>query len=94
MKVGKGQVMVCGRAERRDHLDLNLKGEILEEEDSFKYLGWIVSKNGGVVDDVISRVNEGAKVSGAMSRIWKVGSFGMNVKRRMYERKVVLRLGV
>ena len=34
---------------------------------------------------MIGRVNDGAKVSGTMSRIWKVGSFGMNVKRMMYE---------
>ena len=34
----------------------------------------------------MNRVNEGAKVSGALSRIWKVGSFGIGVKRMMYER--------
>ena len=28
-------------------------------------------------------------ISGAMSRIWKVGSFGVNVKIMMYERTVV-----
>ena len=68
---------------------------MLEEVDSFKYRGSIVSKNGGVVEDVISRVNVGAKVSGALNRIWKVGSFGMGIKRMMYERIVVpgLRLG-
>ena len=48
-----------------------------------------MSKNGGVVEYVISTVNEGAKVSSAMSRIWKVRSFGINVKRMMYERIVV-----
>ena len=42
---------------------------MLEEVDSFKYLGSIVSKNGGVVEDLMGRVNEEAKVSGAMSRI-------------------------
>ena len=70
-------------------MDLSLNGEMLEKVDLFKYLGSIVSKNGGVVDDMISRVNEGAKVFGALSRIWKVGSFGMGVKKIMYERIVV-----
>ena len=51
---------------------------MLEEVDSFKYLGSIVSMNGGVFEDVLSIMNEGAKVSGAMSRIWKVGTFAMN----------------
>ena len=70
-------------------MDLSLNGEMLVDEDSFKSLGSILSKNGGVVEDVTSRVNEGAKVSGALSRIWKVGSFGIGVKRMMYERIVV-----
>ena len=74
VNIGKSKVMVCGRAERGGNLDLSLNGEMLEEVDSFKYLGLVLSKKGGVVDDVISRVNEGAKVSGALSRIWKVGS--------------------
>ena len=72
VNVGQSKVMVCRRTERGRNLDLSLNGEILEEVDSFKYLGSILSKNGGVVEDMISRVNEGAKVSGALSRIWKV----------------------
>ena len=89
MNVGKSKVMVCGRTEKKERLDFNLNGEMLEEVDCFEYLGSIVSKNGGVVEDVIGKVNEGAKVSGAMSRIWKVGSFGINVKRITYEKIVV-----
>ena len=34
-------------------------------------------------------MNEGAKVSGALNRIWRVGSLGIGVKRMMYERIVV-----
>ena len=48
-----------------------------------------VDKNGGVAEDLISRLNEGAKVLGAISRMWKVGSFGVNVKRMVYEIIVV-----
>ena len=70
-------------------MNLSLNKEILEEVDSFNYLGSIIGKNRSVVEDVISGVNGGAKVSGAMSRIWKFGSFGINVKRMMNERMVV-----
>ena len=49
-----------------------------------KYLGSTLSKNESVVEDVISRVNEGAKVSGVISMIWKVGSLGTDVKRIMW----------
>ena len=37
----------------------------------------------------MSGVGEGAKVSGALSWICKVGSFGMGVKRMIHERRVV-----
>ena len=74
MNVGKSKVMVCEKTERRERFDLSLNGETMEELDSFKYLGSIVSKNGDDVEDVMSRVNKRAKVSGAMNRIWKVGS--------------------
>ena len=37
MNVGKIKVMVCGKTERRECLDLSLNGEIMEELDSFKY---------------------------------------------------------
>ena len=30
----------------------------------------------GAVEDVVSKLNEGAKVSGAMNKIWEVGSLG------------------
>ena len=69
VNIVKSKVMICGRTERGKNLDLCLNGEMLEEVDSFKYLGSVASKNGGFVNDVISRVNEGAKVSGAFSRI-------------------------
>ena len=77
--------MVCGKTEKRGHLNLNLKKEILEEFDSFKYLGSIIYKNGGAV--LISRVNKGVEESGAVNRIWKVIS--INVIEMIYERIVV-----
>ena len=39
--------------------------------------------------DVIGRVNEGVKVSGAMNRLWKFMSLGVNIKRMMHEKIVV-----
>ena len=53
VSVGKSKGVVYGGTERREHLDLSLNGEILEEVDSFKYLGSILSKNGSVVEDVM-----------------------------------------
>ena len=53
MNVGKSKLMVCGKSQRGEQLNLSLKGEILEEVDPFKYLGAIVGKNGGVQGDVL-----------------------------------------
>ena len=77
VNIGKCKVMVCVRIERGENLDSSLNEEMLEEVDPFKYLGSVISKNWVVVDDVIMRVNEGAKGSGALSRIWKVGLFSI-----------------
>ena len=85
----KSKVMVYAKTERRDRLNLSLNGEMLEEVVSFKYLGSTIGKNGGVVEDVIGRVNDGAKVSDAMKRLWKVGLLDVNVKIMVYERIVL-----
>ena len=53
VNAGKSKVMVCAKTERRGRLNLSLNGEMLEEVDPFKYLGPIISKNRGVVEDVI-----------------------------------------
>ena len=77
MNVDKSKVMVCGKTEIRERLDLSWNEEILEVG-SLKYLGSIASRNGDV-KNVISSMNEGAKVSGAVNRIWRVGSLGINL---------------
>ena len=70
-------------------MNLSLNEEILEKVNSFKYLGSVIGKNEDVVEDVMSRWNEAAKVSGAMNRMWKTKSSGVNIKRIMHERIVV-----
>ena len=38
---------------------------------------------------MLNRVNERAKEADAMSKVWRVRSLGINVKRMMYKRIVV-----
>ena len=59
------------------------------KKDPFMYLGYNVSNNGGVVEDVISRENEEVKVSGATNRIWIVESLSINIKRMIHKRILV-----
>ena len=69
--------------------NFSLNGEVLEEVDSFKYLGLVVSRKGGGVDDVNARINERATVWGVFKSVWKVRSVSVGGKRAMYERIVV-----
>ena len=74
--------------EKREGLSLSLNGETLEDVDFYWYLVSIIGKNGGEVEDVIGRVNEGSNISGTINRLWKVRSPGVNV-RMIYEGIVV-----
>ena len=67
-----------------------LNGEALEEVDQLKNLGSVIPANGGVEADVCHRVNEGCKVLGALKGVMKNRGWGMNVKKVLYKKVVVL----
>ena len=91
MNVSKSKVMRCTRNEDRAGLNVMSNGEALEKVDQFKYLGSvIVAANGGVEADVCHRVNEGCKVLGALIVVMKNRRLGMNGKKVLYEKVVVL----
>ena len=79
VNMGKSMVMRCTRNEDGARLNVLLNGEALEEVDQFKYLGSVITTNGGVEADVHHRVNEGCKVLGALKGVMKNRSLGMNV---------------
>ena len=54
LDVGKSQIVVYGKTERRGLLDLSWNVEILEEVDSFEHLRSAVNQNVGVVEDGIN----------------------------------------
>ncbi|XP_068250703.1 uncharacterized protein [Palaemon carinicauda] len=59
VNVGKSKIMICTRREGGARLNVMLNGELSEEVDQFKYLGYIVAANDGVEAVVRQRVNEG-----------------------------------
>ena len=89
VNVGKSKVMVCSRERQRTELSVRLKGEILEEVESFRYLGSKISKNAEISVEVEQRMKEGMATYGAMKSIWKVKEVGMNVKKALYESIIV-----
>ena len=62
---------------------------MLEEVDSFEYLGSVVAANGGVEADVGSRVAEASKAMGALRRVLKNRGMSLAAKRGLYEGVIV-----
>ena len=82
--------MRCTRNEDGARLNVMLNGEGVEEVDQLKYLGSVIAVNGRVEADVHQRVNEGCKVLGALKGVMENRGLGMNVKKVLYEKVVVL----
>ena len=89
VNIGKSKVMVCSRQGGRAELNVRLNGEVLEEVETFKYLGSVIGKGTGVSKDVRQRVSDGAAAYGAMKSVWRVKEVGMRVKKALYESIVV-----
>ena len=85
VNVGKSKVMRCSKEVGGRQLNIVLNGERLEEVDSFKYLGSVISACSDSVKEVKSRVNEVAKVQGGLKVMFNSKSLSMQVKRRLYE---------
>ncbi len=65
-------------------LAIVMNRKLLEEVECFKYLGMHVAVDGGIDVEVKFRINEMEKVWGVMKRVFRYGSFGVNVKKRLY----------
>ena len=89
VNVGKSKVMVCSRERQRTELSVSLKGEMLEEVESFRYLGSEISRSAEMSMEVEQRTKEGMATYGAMKSIWKVKEVGMNAKKALYESIIV-----
>ena len=85
----KSKVMVCSTVTNQGVAKIQLNGEILEEVNSFRYLGSMVSRGSGVHVDVKHKIMQGRAVCGALRRVWTNRKFGMDVKKVLYEGIVV-----
>ena len=85
VNIGKSKVMRCTRNIDDRRLDVRLGGEMLEEVDSFKYLGSVIARDGGIAEEVKSRVGEASKVIGGMNKLFKCREMGMRAKKGIFE---------
>ena len=89
INVGKSKVMRCTRGESDSRLEVSIKGERLEEVDSFRYLGANVAGKGGVGVEVECRLREASKCLGGLKSVMRNRHLGMVAKRRLYEGVIV-----
>ena len=66
-----------------------LNREPLEEADCFKYLGSQVAADGGCERNVVHRMNEGYRASGALKSVLKNRQLGIKAKKCLYEGAIV-----
>ena len=85
VNIGKSKVMRCTRNIDDRRLDVRIGGEMLEEVDSFKYLGSVIARDGGIAEEVKSRVGEASKVIGGMNKLFKCREMGMRAKKGIFE---------
>merc|ERR1712035_93331 len=81
--------MRCTRNMDRGRLNVKLNGDLLEEVESFKYLGSHVAVGGGVETEVNFWVKEASKCLGGMKSVMRNRYLGMDAKRRLYEGVIV-----
>ncbi len=87
--MGKSKVIRCVRDADGGRMNVRLNGELLEEVESFKYLGSHVAVNGRVDVEVGNRMKEASKCMGGMKSVLSNRALGINIKRRLYKGIVV-----
>ena len=60
----------CMNSKYESNDNVVLKGQVLEEVNMFKYLGSNLSANGSCENEVVHRLNEGAKVLRVVNRVF------------------------
>ena len=65
-----------------------LRGEPIEDVDSFTYLGSIVSKTGGTDEDVKARIQKARNAFLMMKNIWKSGNIRLQTKLQLFNSNV------
>ena len=65
-----------------------LRGEPIEDVDSYTYLGSIVSKTGSTDEDVKGSIQKAHKEFLMMKNIWKSRNFGLQTKLRLFNSNV------
>ena len=89
INVGKSKVMKMSDTSEKGNLSIKVKEEVMEEIDTFQYLGVDFASNGRMDVDLNHRSME-VRCAGVLKSVWKNRNVSMETKRGMYEEIVVL----
>ena len=87
INVQKTECQYIGREGTR--LGLNVDGQILEQKESFVYLGGLIDAHGGSEKDVERRIGLARGILQRLHRIWRSKEISKTTKVRIYETLVL-----
>ena len=87
--VGKSKVMKMSDTGEKGNLRIKVKEEVMEEVDTFRYLGVDFASNGRIDAELNHRIMEVRKCAGVLKSVWKNRNVSIETKRGMYEGIVV-----
>ena len=71
------------RYNTKDQTPILIDGKDVEDVDSFTYLGSIVSKTGGVEQDIRARVGKARSSFNKLTKVWKSSQYSIRTKTRV-----------
>lgn len=64
---------------------LKLENVVIEDVESFNYLGSVITKDGGTTADIRSRINKARVAFQSMHKLWKSNSISSKTKLRIFD---------
>ena len=81
ININKTEVM---RVDNNRQQAIQLQGKEIKEADSFTYLGSVVSKDGGIDEDIRNRLNKARHAFNTLRPIWRATSLSLQNKIRIF----------
>ncbi len=69
--------------------EARLNGQVKANVSSFKYLGSVMSKAGGLEDEMQERVQQGKRVAGTLKTVTRNRVMSMEVKKTLHDSVVI-----
>ena len=84
----KSKVMV-NSIDTNASADIVMNGQKLEEVDSFRYLGALITKDGSCRKDILARIAQAMAAMSKLDEIWKCNRLSFKTKLRLYRTLVI-----